>query len=309
MKVLVTGGAGYVGCILTPMLLHEGHAVRVLDNLTYGGAGLAGCARHSKFEFIKGDVRDRETVCEAAKGCDAIVHLAAIVGFPACRKNPELAHSVNFLGSVEIGRTIGRSKPIVFASTGSNYGAVEDGVCTEETPLNPLSLYGRTKVRAEEYLREWCDVVTYRFATAFGVSPRMRLDLLINDFVNQAVTQHYLVVYERHFMRTFIHVVDMARSIIFALSNLDTMVGNVYNIGSPVLNRSKQQICEAIQKEVDYYLHYADVGEDADKRNYVVSYDKLGSTGFRTTITIEEGIAELVRGLPLFCMRNPYSNV
>ena len=309
MKILVTGGAGYVGCILVPMLLQEGYEVRVLDSLMYGGAGLASCARHAGFEFTKGDVRDRETLFRLGQGCDAVVHLAAIVGFPACRKNPELADSVNFFGSVELGRTIGKSRPIIFASTGSNYGAVEDGICTENTPLNPLSLYGKTKVQAEAYMREWCDVIVYRFATAFGLSPRMRLDLLINDFVNQVVTQKYLVVYEPHFMRTFIHVVDMARSIIFALENLDKMAGEVYNVGSDDNNRSKQQICEAIQDKVDYYLHYADVGKDVDKRNYVVSYDKIASLGFETTVSVEEGIAELVRGLPLFDVRNPYSNV
>lgn len=309
MKVLVTGGAGYLGCILVPMLLQEGYKVHVLDNLMYGGAGLVSCVRHPNFELTVGDIRDRDTLFQVGYGCDTVVHLAAIVGFPACRKDPELADSVNFFGSVELGRTIGRSRPIIFASTGSNYGAVSDGICTEETPLNPLSLYGKVKVRAEEYLQEYCDVVTYRFATAFGLSPRMRLDLLINDFVNQVITQRYLVVYEARFMRTFIHVVDMAKSILFALENLDAMTGKIYNVGSGKLNYSKQQICEAIREQANYYLHYADVDQDADKRDYVMSYDKIAALGFDTTITIEEGIAELIRGLPLFSVRNPYSNV
>jgi len=276
----------------------------------YSGAGLVSCVRHPNFEFIVGDVRDKDTLrYRAAYGCDAIVHLAAVVGFPACRKNPDLAHSINFLGSVELGRTVGKSCPIIFASTGSNYGAVRDGICTEETPLNPLSLYGKSKVLAEEHLREHCDVVIYRFATAFGLSPRMRLDLLINDFVNQVITQRYLVVYEAHFMRTFIHVRDMARSILFALEHLGEMIGEAYNVGSEKMNRSKAQICEAIRAQANHYLHYADVGQDADKRDYVVSYDKISALGFDTTVSIEEGIAELIRGMPLFSVRNPYSNV
>lgn len=310
MRILVTGGAGYIGCVLVPMLLEHGYKVRVLDNLMYGGAGLVSCVHHPNFELIIGDVRDRSLLRHRAiYGCDAVVHLAAIVGFPACRKNPELAHSVNFLGSVELGGAVGQSCPVIFASTGSNYGAVKDGICTEETLLNPLSLYGKSKVRAEEYLQDHCDVVTYRFATAFGLSPRMRLDLLINDFVSQVVAQRYLVVYESHFMRTFIHVRDMARSILFALEHLDTMAGQVYNVGSEKMNHSKRQVCEAIREQVDYYLHYADVGQDADKRDYVVSYSKIKAAGFDTTVSIEEGIAELMRGLPLFSVRNPYSNV
>jgi nucleoside-diphosphate-sugar epimerase len=229
MKILVTGGAGYVGSTLVPMLLSAGHKVRVLDNLMYGGEGLIPCFRNPNFEFMEGDICDKPTLIHAIWGCDLVIHLAAIVGFPACRRDPNLAHSVNYLGTRNVAHVAGRSLPIIFASTGSNYGAV-DGVCTEETPLKPLSLYGRTKVAAEQCLLEECETVIYRFSTGFGLSPRMRLDLLINDFVRQVITEHYLVVYEAHFMRTFIHVVDMARAFLFAVDGLDHMLGEVYNV-------------------------------------------------------------------------------
>lgn len=197
---------------------------------------------------------------------------------------------------------------IIYGSTGSNYGAVEE-ICTEETPLNPLSLYGQTKTLAEKMLLEDRTTIAWRFATAFGVSPRMRLDLLINDFTNKAVKEGYLVVYEKHFMRTFIHVHDMGRAFLFGIKNSDKMVNNVYNVGSKKMNYSKKDICEMIKKQTEAYVHYADVGEDADKRNYVVSYDKINKLGYDTTITVEDGISELVKALEAIEYRNPYSNV
>ncbi|MBI3935245.1 MAG: NAD(P)-dependent oxidoreductase [Acidobacteria bacterium] len=308
MKILVTGGAGYIGSVLVPLLLEEGHSVRVLDSLMYGGAGLMPNFRKSNFDFVRGDIRDHQTVHDAIRGCDVVIHLAAIVGFPACRKHAVLAEAVNLGGTKVVAEEAGRERLVLFGSTGSNYGALVDQVCTEETPLNPLSLYGKTKTAAERHLLEHCNTIAYRFATAFGLSPRMRLDLLVNDFVYTAMKLRYLVVYEAHFMRTFIHVHDIARSFLFALDNADRMRGQVYNVGSESLNYSKAQLCEMIGRKVDYYLHLADVGEDADKRNYVVSYDKISSLGYHTTVTLEEGIDELVRGLALIEINNPYSN-
>ena len=308
-KILVTGGAGYIGSSLVPMLLEHKYKVRVLDCLLYGGATLLPYFRNPNFDFIRGDIRNPLTVREALEGCDAVIHLAAIVGFPACRKNPDLAQTVNFDGTRIIADAVGRSRPVLFGSTGSNYGALEQEVCTEETPLNPLSLYGKTKTAAEQYLMEHCDTTAFRFATAFGVSPRIRLDLLINEFVYNALKMRYLVVYESHFMRTFIHVQDMCRAFLFALQHNDKMRGQVYNCGSESMNFSKGQICDLIRKKVDYYLHYAEVGEDADKRNYVVSYKKLHALGYRTTVTVEEGIEELVRALQVVDVTNPYTNV
>jgi nucleoside-diphosphate-sugar epimerase len=309
MRILITGGAGYIGSVLVALLLDRNYKVRVLDNLMYNGTSLLPYLRTPTFEFIKGDIREPRTVHDAVQGCDAIIHLAAIVGFPACRKHPDLAEAVNFGGTKVIADEIGRDRLVLFGSTGSNYGALVDAVCSEETPLNPLSLYGKTKTAAEQYLLENCNTIAYRFATAFGLSPRLRLDLLVNDFVYTALKLRYLVVYEAHFMRTFIHVQDIARSFLFALENGSCMAGQVYNVGSERMNYSKAEVCELIRQRVDYYLHYADVGEDADKRNYRVCYNKIRSVGFDTIVKLEEGIDELVRGVELLDIRNPHSNV
>lgn len=308
MKVLVTGGAGYIGTSLIPQLLEAGHHVRVFDNLMFGGDQLLGFFQHPNFDFIKGDIRDRDEVAAAVKGQDAIIHLAAIVGYPACRKDPVLAEEVNVLGTKNLASVICPEQLAIIGSTGSNYGAVED-ICTEDTPLNPLSLYGQTKTIAEKHLLENCSAVAFRFATAFGLSPRLRLDLLVNDFTYKALTQQYLVVYEAHFMRTFIHVRDIGRAFVFALDNAGRMRGQVYNVGSDEMNFSKRDICELIQKHVQCYVHYAEIGEDADKRNYVVSYEKIKNLGYKTTITLDEGIDELRKGYMVLNYKNPYSNV
>jgi nucleoside-diphosphate-sugar epimerase len=309
MKVLVTGGAGYIGCVIVPMLLQNGYQVRVLDSLMYTGTGLLPNFRDKNFEFVMGDIREERTMADAVKGCDAIIHLAAIVGFPACRKYPDLAQTVNVDGTKVVAKFAGRERLVLFGSTGSNYGALEQELCTEETPLNPQSLYGKTKSAAERNLLDHCKTIAYRFATGFGVSPRMRLDLLVNDFVHTALRMRYLVIYESHFMRTFIHVHDIARSFLFAIDNAPRMEGQVFNVGSEEMNYSKAQVCEMIRRKVDYYLHYADVGEDADKRNYVVSYQKIKRFGFQTTIGLEEGIDELVQAVKVLDARNLYSNV
>jgi nucleoside-diphosphate-sugar epimerase len=308
VKVLVTGGAGYVGTVLVPMLLENGYEVRVLDNLTYTGAGLLPNCRNPRFDFVKGDVRDSRTLQDALIGCDQVVHLAAIVGFPACRKHPQLAEEVNVGATKLLTCAVGRDRPVLFGSTGSNYGAMPEGMCTEETPLNPVSLYAKTKAAAEEYLLQNCKTVAYRFATGFGLSPRMRLDLLVNDFVNTALKFRYLVVYESHFMRSFIHVSDMAFAFLFAIEKGDRMYGQIYNVGSETMNYSKAQVCEMIRKKIDYYLHYAEVGEDPDKRHYVVSYKKISDLGYHTRVSMDEGIDELIRGIELLEMKNPYSN-
>jgi nucleoside-diphosphate-sugar epimerase len=308
MKVLVTGGAGYVGTSLVPQLLDGGHHVRVFDNLSFGGDQLLPFFRRPNFEFMKGDIRDPRDVTAAVQGQDVIIHLAAIVGYPACRSDPKRAEEVNVAGTRNIARTVSKSQLVLFGSTGSNYGAVED-ICTEETPLHPLSLYGQTKTLAESILLTECSTVAFRFATAFGLSPRLRLDLLVNDFTYRAVSQQYLVVYEAHFMRTFIHVHDMGRAFAFAIDNVDRMMGQVYNVGSGKMNYSKRQVCELIQEIVPCYVHYAEVGQDADKRDYVVSYEKLSKHGFDTTISLQQGIAELFEGFKVLSFHNPYSNV
>jgi len=307
-KVLITGGAGYVGTSLIPLLLEAGNEVTVFDNLMFGGDSLLPFFRNKNFHFIEGDIRDENALWDAVKRADIVIHLAAIVGYPACRSEPELAKSVNVDGTRNLVKLTSNNQLIIYASTGSNYGAVKD-ICTEETPLNPLSLYGQTKTLAETMLIEERNTIGWRFATAFGVSPRMRLDLLINDFTHKAVTQGYLVVYESSFMRTFIHIYDMARVFLFGIENQDKMVKNIYNVGSDKMNFSKRDICELIKERTGAYMHYADIGEDMDKRNYVVSYKKINDLGYDTTISVEEGIDELVRALKAIKFKIPYTNI
>lgn len=307
-KVLVTGGAGYVGTSLIPQLLKAGYETICYDNLMFGGDSILPFFRDPNFHFIKGDIRDKQNFKNAVKDADIIIHLAAIVGFPACRKEPELAKSVNVDGTKNLIDITSNEQLIIYGSTGSNYGAVED-ICTEESPLNPLSLYGQTKTLAEKIILENRNAIAWRFATAFGVSSRLRLDLLINDFTYKALTQGYLVVYEKHFMRTFIHVHDMGRVFLFGIENQDKMRNNVYNVGNENMNFSKEDICEMIKQKTNAYIHYADIGEDADKRNYVVSYDKIKKLGYDTTISVEDGINELVRALKAIEFKTPYTNV
>jgi nucleoside-diphosphate-sugar epimerase len=309
MKILLTGGAGYIGTTLTPLLLEKGHTVTVFDCLLFNGAVMLPYFQNKNFNFIKGDIRDKEALQKACAGQDVIVHLAAIVGFPACRENPELSRTTNVEGTKNLANCLSKDQYVLFGSTGSNYGSLVNAICTEKTPLNALSIYGKTKTEAEEILMNNTTCTAYRFATAFGISPRLRLDLLINDFTFQAVRQKYLVVYEANFMRTFIHVRDIARSFLFAIENKEKMKNEVYNVGSDKMNHSKREVCEQIAKKTGAHVHYADVGEDADKRNYVVSYEKLNNLGFDTKITIDEGIDELIKISPAIKINNPYSNV
>jgi len=307
-KILITGGAGYVGTSLVSQLLAQDYNVRVFDNLMYGGNQLLHFIEHKNFEFQKGDIRDIESVKKAVKDQDIIIHLAAIVGYPACRKNPELAEQVNVLGTKNLIAATSNEQFILYASTGSNYGAVDD-VCDENTPLNPLSLYGQTKTLAEAMLLERKNVITYRFATAFGVSPRMRLDLLINEFTHKAFTEGYIVVYEKNFKRTFIHVHDMGRAFIFGINHMDKMKNDVFNVGSDTMNYTKEEICNLLKSKIDLYIHYAEVGKDMDKRNYSVSHKKINNLGYQTTITINEGIDGLIEAFKILNTNNQYSNV
>jgi nucleoside-diphosphate-sugar epimerase len=307
MRILITGGAGYVGTSLIPQLLEKNHNVRVFDNLMYGGNQLIPFFKHKNFEFLKGDIRDINAVRKAVKDQDIIIHLAAIVGYPACRKNPILAKEVNVDGAKNV-ISASSDQLIIYASTGSNYGNVDD-VCTEDTPLDPLSLYGQTKTLAERLLLDSRKTIAYRFATGFGVSPRMRLDLLINDFTYKALTEGYLVVYEKFFKRTFIHVRDIGRAFLFALENAEKMRNNVYNVGSESMNYSKEEICNILKKKIDFLVHYDEVGKDVDKRNYEVSYEKIKKLGYKTSISVEQGIDELIPVFNTLDTKKPYSNV
>lgn len=309
MKVLVTGGAGYIGCVLVPMLLEAGHRVRVLDSLRKGGLGLLPCLASPRLELLPADIRDGEAVRQALRDADAILHLAAIVGYPACQKDPWLARQTNVEGTINLIRYRGKGQLVVFPSSLSNYGSATHGVCTEDTEPTPITLYGLTKLEAERRLLEAGNVIVYRPATAFGLSPQMRLDLLFNEFVYRALKERYLTVYEPHYMRAFIHVRDFARALLFAMDNADRMVNQIYNLGCESLNLSKGELAQRIRQKIDFVLHISEAGEDPDKRNYVVDFSKLRALGFRVEMDVDRGIDELVRGLVAINVLNPFSNL
>jgi nucleoside-diphosphate-sugar epimerase len=311
MKIFITGGAGYIGTTLIPLLLEKNYKVTVYDSLIFNnGDKLLPYITNENFNFIKGDIRDENLLKESLKDHDVVIHLAALVGFPICREKGEKeSFDVNTNGTKIIINNMSHNQYLLYGSTGSNYGDV-DGICTENSPLNPLSIYGQSKTRAENLVMKRPNSTAFRFATAFGVSPRLRLDLLINDLTYKSIKEGYAVIYESHFLRTFIHVKDIARVFIFAIENSEKMKDNIYNVGSEKMNFSKKEICELIKKEIpNSYFNYADVGEDADKRNYVVSYEKIKSIGYDTTIDVETGIKELIQSIPLINLQNPYYNV
>ena len=300
-SIFITGGAGYIGTSLIPLLLENGFKVTVYDSLLFNnGDKLIPYISNKNFTFILGDILDKEKLKTSIKNHDIIIHLAALVGFPICReKGEKKSYNINVIGTQNIIDCLEEHQYLLFGSTGSNYGEVTD-ICSEETILNPLSIYGKTKTEAEGRVMERNNSTAFRFATAFGVSPRLRLDLLINDLTYKALTEGYAVIYESNFMRTFIHVRDIANVFLFAIINQEKMKNNIYNIGSDKMNFSKKEICELIKKELpNTYFNYADIGEDADKRNYIVSYEKINKLGFNTTVTIEEGVKELIKTLPL----------
>ncbi len=307
-KIFITGGGGYIGSALIPKLLDKGYEVTIYDCLFHGGNHLLPFFRNKNFNFIRGDIRDYKKLKDSVKGQDIVVHLAALVGFPACRMNPKVAKDINVQGTKNLIKACANEfQPIFYGSTGSNYGVVTD-ICTEETPLKPLSLYGETKTEAERLLLERGNTVAYRFATAFGISPRIRFDLLINDFANKCKKDGYLVVYEKHFMRTFIHVTDIANSFVFGIENIDRMIDNVYNVGSDSMNYSKEAVCNKIAEKTGAFVHFEEIGEDADKRNYVVSYDKINKLGFSTTVSMDEGIDEICSVLDVIDTQENYTN-
>lgn len=308
-NILITGGAGYIGAMLTRELLQKNYRVKVLDSLRFGGASLIPFFSYPNFEFIKGDIRIKKDMVKALEDIDLVIHLAAIVGFPACRQDPELSYHINVNGTKNLVNCVKGKLPILFASTNSVYGKVSGTICTEETPLQPLSEYGSQKVIAEKIIQRNKKFVIFRFATAYGVSPKMRLDIMPNDFVYKAVKEKSLIVYEKKFMRTFIHVKDMANAFLFALENYKKMQGETYNMGDNKMNYSKEDVCLMIKKKLDYYLHFAEINKDLEQRDYEVSYNKLAKLGFKTTISMEEGIDELIKVSEVIDEQKPYRNI
>ena len=309
MKILVIGGAGYIGTVLTELLLDRGDSVCCYDTLYYGIDPLFFFLRNPLFDIVQGDLLDGETLRRSLEDVDAICHLAALVGYPACKQNPKLAYEVNVEGTKMLNQVRAKDQLLVFASTCSIYGTIEDGICTEEMPLNPPTIYGQTKLDAEKILLDSGNAISYRLATAFGLSPRLRLDLLINDFCYQAVRNRSLIIYEAQARRSFIDVYDIARAFIHALDNYQMMRGEVYNCGDEKMNASKLEVAKMIQKQVDFYLHTPENGKDEDGRNYYVSYEKIHSTGFQTSVTLEEGIKSLVKAFKFLRLPNSYSRV
>ncbi len=307
-RILVTGGAGYIGTILVPELLKLGHKVTIYDNFMFGAAPLLGFSANPNLTIIEGDVRDAKAVKEAVKGHDWIVHLAAIVGYPACAADPVRANTVNVEGTRNVLNAMEKGQRLLYASTGSTYGKVL-GIATEETPINPLTLYGRNKRDCEEMIQATDHEFTlFRFATVFGSSPRMRLDLLINDFTYQAVHNKQIVIFEGHFRRTFLHSMDAAAIYPFAMSHWDQMNGGTFNVGDETMNYTKLEAAQEISKKLDYYLHEADFGSDPDKRDYEVDYSKLKKLGYQAKINLSDGIDELIKIISVLKIHNPLRN-
>lgn len=309
MKVLVTGGAGYLGSILSGALLDAGHRVTVLDTLMYGQQSLFHLCADRRFEFVHGDARMESTMAPLLRDADVVIPLAAVVGAPACDRDPWLATSVNLEAIRLLDRLRSRDQLVVYPTTNSGYGTQSGEVhCTEETPLEPISHYGRTKVEAERVLLDSGGAVTLRLATVFGMSPRMRLDLLVNHFVYAAVTDGYLVIFEKDFKRNFVHIRDVADCFLHCIEHGASMAGRAYNLGLDSANLSKADLAAKIRKRVpSFHVEYSETGSDPDKRNYIVSSARLREAGFEAKRTLGNGIDELVKGYRIFG-RNPYKN-
>jgi nucleoside-diphosphate-sugar epimerase len=309
-SILVTGGAGYLGSVLVPALLAEGHRVTVLDSFLFNQASLNPLCADPNFDVYRGDARDPDVLKPLLRSADCIIPLAALVGAPMCNNDKIGAETINRDAIVTLITLASREQRIIMPVTNSGYGVGEAGkFCTEETPLRPISLYGRTKVEAERAVLDRGNSISFRLATVFGMSPRMRLDLLVNDFVYRAVNDRAVVLFEPHFKRNFIHVRDVARAFMHGLSNFETMRDQAYNVGLSDANLSKMELCQRIQKQLPKFVYLeAPVGEDPDKRDYIVSNEKVERTGYHPEFGLDAGIGELIKGYRM--LRNSiYGNV
>jgi nucleoside-diphosphate-sugar epimerase len=310
-EVLVTGGAGYIGSVLTELLLARGLRVTVLDSFRYRQNSLLTLCADDGLTVVRGDCRDEELMRRLLKGKDAVVPLAALVGAPLCDRDKVGAETINRDAVRLICRLAAPEQRILFPVTNSGYGIGEKGkFCTEDSPLKPISLYGRTKVEAERAVLERGNAITFRLATAFGASPRMRMDLLVNDFVYRAATDRAVVVFEGHFKRNYIHVRDIARVFLHGLENFDAMKNRPYNVGLEDANLSKVELCEVIRRVLPSFVsHEAAIGEDPDKRDYIVSNARILAAGFKPEWGLERGVRELVKAYAVLGQVNPYANV
>ena len=309
-RILVTGGAGYIGSVLVPTLLRAGHTVTVLDSLLYRQASLITCCSHERFHVVNGDCRDAELLKRLMEGQDYLIPLAALVGFPICDKDQTAAKSVNLEAIETLVRWRSPGQKILFPCTNSGYGLGSGQTfCTEQSPITPISLYGKTKMAAEKIVLSAGDSVAFRFATLFGASPRMRTDLLVNDFVYRAVYDRSLIVFEGEFKRNFLHVKDAVNAFLFAMEHFEQMNGETFNCGLSDANLSKVELCQKIQAHIPSFVYMqAPIGEDPDKRNYIVSNEKLERLGYRATYSLDFGIQELIKVYTII-KNNVYGNV
>jgi len=310
LNILITGGAGYLGSILVPELLGLGHKVTVLDSFMFGQDALNACCVNPNFTVERGDCRDKATMVRLTKTADVVIPLAALVGAPLCSRDKIGTETINRDAVIMLSEILSKQQRMLMPITNSGYGIGEQGkFCTEDTPLRPISLYGKTKVEAEEAVLSREASISFRLATVFGFAPRMRLDLLVNDFVYRAVKDRALVLFESHFKRNYIHVRDVTRAFIHGIDNFDCMKGEAFNVGLSDANLSKLELCQRIQKQVSGFTFLeAPIGEDPDKRDYIVSNDKIEATGFMPKYSLDAGITELIKGYRMIS-NSKYSNV
>ncbi len=309
-NILVTGGAGYLGSTMVPELLNAGHKVAVLDNFMFGQNSLAHVCHHPNFNVVRGDIRIENTVRPLMKNADIIIPLAALVGAPLCGKDPVGATTVNHDAIMMMLRLLSKDQIVLMPTTNSAYGTGDvNNFCTEESPLRPISQYAIEKVEIEKAFMQHPNAISFRLATVFGMSPRMRIDLLVNDFTYRAVYDRFVVLFESQFKRNYIHVRDVARVFLHAIANYDRMKGQIYNVGLSDANVSKKELCQAIQKHIPEFVFLeAPVGKDPDQRNYVVSNEKIEATGFKPMYSLDHGIRELVKGYTMI-KNTRYGNV
>jgi nucleoside-diphosphate-sugar epimerase len=300
-SVLVTGGAGYLGSVLVPALLAEGFNVHVLDNFMYRQNSLAQCCSNPRFSVTNGDVRQEDIIRPLLAKADIVIPLAALVGAPICKKDPIGASSTNLDAIKLMAGLMSADQRILVPITNSGYGVGEkDKHCTEESPLRPLTLYGRDKVVAEQIVLDRKNSISFRLATVFGMAPRMRIDLLVNDFVYRAVNDRFIVLFEAHFRRNFIHIADVARAFLHGIAQFESMRGLPYNVGLDDANLSKWGLCERIREHIrDFTFLEAPVGEDPDKRDYIVSNARIAATGYKPIHSLDAGIVELIKGFTM----------